>query len=261
MLAVPGFGQVQGDVAAAVPGGAGGDVDEVATDGGAAGLAAVGEAGQEFDGTQQIAGDGGAGQPGGIGREKRDGRWASGPSFQSAKTCSTIAWSRCCSLRLDQLERRIGEHGVVAPGREQLILPRRLVLVADPADDQPGGDGLAFLLGERGIGHLGDLGVGHPAAGLVIPDRTRVPDRRPGFFRDSGDLGVYVHRDREPGTSRRTAQALARSNAIAINDLFSAHSLTASDLMSQRIYKVSSRVRNWKLQTLPSSQLRGHLSR
>ena len=26
-----------------------------------------------------------------------DGRCASGPSVQSAKTCSTIAWSRCCS--------------------------------------------------------------------------------------------------------------------------------------------------------------------
>ena len=104
-------------------------------------------------------------------------------------------------LRLDQVERGIGEHGVVAPGREQLILPGRLVLVADPADDQPGGDGLAFLRGERGLGHLGDLGVGHPAAELVIPDRTRVPDRRPGFFRDSGDLGVHVHHDREPGAA------------------------------------------------------------
>ena len=38
MLAVPGFGQVQGDVAAAMPGGAGGDVDQVVADGGARAL-------------------------------------------------------------------------------------------------------------------------------------------------------------------------------------------------------------------------------
>ena len=45
VLAVPAFGQVQRDVPAAVPGGPGGDVDEVTADGGAAGLA-VGTAGQ-----------------------------------------------------------------------------------------------------------------------------------------------------------------------------------------------------------------------
>ena len=38
-LAVPGFGQVQGDFAAAVAGGAGGDVDQVAAQRGAARLA------------------------------------------------------------------------------------------------------------------------------------------------------------------------------------------------------------------------------
>src|SRR6185437_26573 len=45
VVAVPAFGKVEGDVAAAVPGGAGGDVDQVTADGGAAGFA-VGEAGQ-----------------------------------------------------------------------------------------------------------------------------------------------------------------------------------------------------------------------
>jgi hypothetical protein len=38
VLAVPAFGQVQGEVAAAVPGGAGGDGDQVAADGRGAGL-------------------------------------------------------------------------------------------------------------------------------------------------------------------------------------------------------------------------------
>ena len=42
---------------------------------------------------------------------------------------------------LDGLERGVGEHGVVAPGGEQLTLPRDSFLaeVADTADDQPGG--------------------------------------------------------------------------------------------------------------------------
>ena len=46
---------------------------------------------------------------------------------------------------LDQFERRVGEHGVVAPDGEQLVLPFGCLLVAgaDAADDQPGGDLLA----------------------------------------------------------------------------------------------------------------------
>jgi hypothetical protein len=68
MFVVPAFGQVQRDVAAAVPGGAGGDGDQVAADGGAAGLAA-GQAGQGSGGTQQVVADRGECQPGGVGRE------------------------------------------------------------------------------------------------------------------------------------------------------------------------------------------------
>ncbi len=46
------------------------------------------------------------------------------------------------ALGLDQLERRVSEDRVVTPDGEQLVLPVRclLVQVADPADDQPGGD-------------------------------------------------------------------------------------------------------------------------
>ena len=69
MFAVPGFGQVQRDVPAAVPGGAGGDVDEVTADGGAAGLA-VGEAGQGPRSAQQFVRDSCAGQPGRVGGEE-----------------------------------------------------------------------------------------------------------------------------------------------------------------------------------------------
>ncbi len=46
-----------------------------------------------------------------------------GPLVTSAKTCSTTAWPRCWPTGLDQLERGVGEHGVVPPGGEQLVLP------------------------------------------------------------------------------------------------------------------------------------------
>jgi hypothetical protein len=52
-LVVPAFGQVQGDVAAAVAGGAGGDVDEIAAQRDAAGLGA-GQPGERSGGAQQV---------------------------------------------------------------------------------------------------------------------------------------------------------------------------------------------------------------
>jgi hypothetical protein len=78
-------------------------------------------------------------------------------------------------LRLDQGERGVGEHGVVAPDGEQLVLAPggRRVEVFDPADDQPSGDGLPLLRGERGIADLGDLGVEDPAAQLVTSQTAR----------------------------------------------------------------------------------------
>jgi len=106
-------------------------------------------------------------------------------------------------LGLEGLERGVGEHGVVAPDGKHLVLALGgfAVEVFDPADDQPGGDGLVFLRGERGVFHFGDLGVGDPAAQLVIPDRPGVFDRCPGCSgdgRDRGlDLGVHPHGDRE----------------------------------------------------------------
>jgi hypothetical protein len=92
-ILVPDFGKAQRDLVAGVPGG---DVDEVAADGGAA-CFVVGEAGQRPGVAQQVIRDGSAGQPGALARKIPDGRCASGPSLQSTKTCCTIVWSRCCS--------------------------------------------------------------------------------------------------------------------------------------------------------------------
>ena len=68
MLAVPGFGQVEGEVPAAVAGGAGGDGDQVTADGRGPGLRER-RAGQGAGGAQQVVCHRRDGQPGGIGRE------------------------------------------------------------------------------------------------------------------------------------------------------------------------------------------------
>ena len=95
-------------------------------------------------------------------------------------------------LGLDELERGVGEDGVVTPDGEQLVLPvgGLLVLVADPADDQPGGDRMSLLRRERRVLGLGDLGVGDPAVQLVVEDRLRVLDGGPALFGNRGDRGA-----------------------------------------------------------------------
>jgi hypothetical protein len=103
--------------------------------------------------------------------------------------------------------------GDTAPGWEPLVLPGLLVQVADPAHDQPRGDLLSFLRGERGVFRFGDLGVRDPAAGLVIPDRARVPDRYPGLLWDGGDrrgdLGSMFTVTENRAPTRRMAQQKA----------------------------------------------------
>jgi hypothetical protein len=58
------------------------------------------------------------------------------------------------------------EQGVVAPGGEQFTLAGSglAVEVFDPVDEEVGSHRLALPGGERGIGHLSDLGVGDLAA-------------------------------------------------------------------------------------------------
>jgi hypothetical protein len=73
----------------------------------------------------------------------------------------------------NELERRVGEDGVIAPGGEQLALTLRAE-VLNAADDQPGSDVQGLVLrGEGGTLRPGDLGVGDPAAELVVPDGLR----------------------------------------------------------------------------------------
>src|SRR6516225_1258803 len=96
----------------------------------------------------------------------------------SAKTCSTMAWSRCCPSAWTSSN---GES--VNTAWYRLALVRR----------------------ERRVLRLGDLGVGDPGLQLVVPDRARVPDRRPCVLADGGDRGtdarVRGHGDREPGAA------------------------------------------------------------
>jgi hypothetical protein len=76
-------------------------------------------------------------------------------------------------LGLQHCHGRVGEHGMVSPGREQLGLSSGHCLgveAFDAAHDQPGLDVLAFAArGERGERYFGDLGVRYPAAQLVVP--------------------------------------------------------------------------------------------
>jgi hypothetical protein len=72
LLAVPFFGQVQSNLAAAAAGEPGGDVDEAAAQCGAAGFGA-GEAGQRSGGAQQVVADGCEGKPGRVGGERARG--------------------------------------------------------------------------------------------------------------------------------------------------------------------------------------------
>ena len=143
---MPVFGQVQGDLAAAVAGGAGGDVDEVAAQRGSSGLGA-GEAGQGPGGTQQVVADGGAGQPGGVRGERARGQVRQGPVGQVGEDLFDLGVVAVVLLGLEGGERGVGEDGVVTPGGEQFALARGglAVEVFDPADDQPGGDRLPFF--------------------------------------------------------------------------------------------------------------------
>jgi hypothetical protein len=88
----PAFGQMQGEVAGGA-GQAGGDVDQVVTDGGG-GRSGMERSGQGAGGAGQVVRQGRQSEPGGIGLEMPDGAWAKALFVTSAITCSTTACRR-----------------------------------------------------------------------------------------------------------------------------------------------------------------------
>jgi hypothetical protein len=112
-------------------------------------------------------------QPGGVRGELPRGQVGEGPVVEVGVDLLDDGVVAVVALGLDGLERGVGEERVVAPGGEQLALPGGgvLVLVADPADDEAGGDRPLAALLEGGVLRLGDLGFGGPAAELVVPQR------------------------------------------------------------------------------------------
>ena len=112
----------------------------------------------------------------GEGPRGQVGEWAVVPVGEDLLDDGVVA---VVLLGLDHLERAVGEHGVVTPGGKQFLLPvpSAGVHVADAADDQPGRErnrrrARTRVCGERGVFHLGDLGVEIQQPQLVIPQRT-----------------------------------------------------------------------------------------
>jgi hypothetical protein len=104
VVAVPAFGQVQGQAAPAVACGPGGDGDQVAADGGCAdpGVAAAGEG---AGGAEQVVREGGDGQPGGVGGERAIWQVGQGPVVQVSEELLDNGAAAVLFLGLDQLER------------------------------------------------------------------------------------------------------------------------------------------------------------
>jgi hypothetical protein len=171
-FAVPVLREVQGEAAPAVAGGAGGDRDQVAADGRGPGPG-QGKRGEGAGGADQVEGHRGDDQPGGVGGEPAGREVGERSVVPVGEDLLHDRVAAVLGLGLDQLERGVGEDRVVAPGGEQLALAGGGLRaeVADPADDEPGGDLQVFpFRGEGRVGGLGDLGVGGPAVQLVVPD-------------------------------------------------------------------------------------------
>ena len=104
---------------------------------------------------------------------------------------------------LHEGERAVGEHRVIAVGRQEFFLAGDLgrVVAVDPAHDQSGGH-LMPGAGERRVCGFGDLGVGDPPAGVFVVDGLRVLDVEPLAVGDAvargADLRVDPGGDREP---------------------------------------------------------------
>jgi hypothetical protein len=103
MFAVVARGQVEDEVAAAVPGGACGEGDEVAADGGGAGLR-VPAAGEGPGGAQQVVRHGRDDQPGGVRGENTGGQVGEGAGVQVGDHLLGDGVVAVLAFCLDQLE-------------------------------------------------------------------------------------------------------------------------------------------------------------
>ena len=180
MLAVPAFRQVQGDVPVPVPvpGGAGGDGDQVPTDGRGPGLRER-QAGQGASGADQVVRHGRDGKPGGIRGKDPGGKVGQRPAGHVSEDLFHDRMVAVLSFGLDQFEGRVGEDRVVAPDGEQLVLPGGgclLVQVADPPDDEPGGDRVALLVRECRVYCVSATSASDTQAPMRLVERRVHPD-------------------------------------------------------------------------------------
>ena len=78
-------------------------------------------------GADQVVGEGGQGEPGGVGVEMSGRRVGEGAVVEVGDDLLDDRVAAVLLLGLEGLERGVGEDGVVAPGGEQLALARRRV--------------------------------------------------------------------------------------------------------------------------------------
>ena len=181
MLAEAALGQVEGEVAADVPGDPGGNGDQVTADGRGPGLRER-QAGQGAGGAEQVVRHGRDRQPGRVHSEHPGWHMNQGAAGDVGEDLLHDGVVAVLPLGLDQLERGVGEDRVVAPDGEQLVLPggppalfrsrtRRTISRAVTA--------WPFFDANAVSEDFGDLGVGDPGIQPVVPDRARVADRGP----------------------------------------------------------------------------------
>src|SRR5690606_24727477 len=104
-------------------------------------------------------------RPGGVGGERSG--WLVSPRAVGEGGPDGLAGGVVAVGGVGLLDRfgAVGEEGVVAPDREQRVLG---VGVEHWAYDQAGGDRMAFVVGEGGVGDLGDLRFGDQLPGVRV---------------------------------------------------------------------------------------------
>jgi hypothetical protein len=123
-------GQVQGDVAAAVAGEAGGDLDQVSAQRRSAGFG-VEQRGETAGRSGQVVCDRGAGQSGGVGGEVPGRQVGERPVGDVGEDLLDDCVVAVLGFSLQKCEWVVGEHGVISLRAEQLVLAVTAVLFLD----------------------------------------------------------------------------------------------------------------------------------